>query len=93
MGNFNSAKFHGGRDNLLTGFAGVSSALMAGGHKAVVSASDDDLNRVEHMSYIISPYVICLHDDPVTLESELKTTDMVIGAVFAPKAKAPKLIR
>ncbi|MDR0620779.1 MAG: alanine dehydrogenase [Deltaproteobacteria bacterium] len=108
MGAFYLAKSQGGRGLLPMGVTGVApaeilvlgggvvgtnAAHVAGGLKANVSVLDVSLPRLEYLSEIMPPNVYCLYNDPVTLESKLKTADIVIGAVLVPGAKAPKLVR
>ncbi|MCD8140301.1 MAG: alanine dehydrogenase [Planctomycetaceae bacterium] len=108
MGAFYSAKTQGGRGLLPMGVTGVASAevLVLGGgvvgtnaaHVAAglntrVSILDINLNRLEYLSESMPANVEALYNDPVTLETELRTADIVIGAVLVPGAKAPKLIR
>ncbi|UQZ91095.1 alanine dehydrogenase [Deltaproteobacteria bacterium Smac51] len=108
MGAFYSAKTQGGRGLLPMGVTGVApaeililgggvvgtnAAHVAAGLMADVSILDINLPRLEYLSEIMPANVKALYNDPVTLESKLKTADIVIGAVLVPGAKAPKLVR
>jgi alanine dehydrogenase len=75
------------------GVVGTNAAHVAAGLKANVTILDIMLPRLEYLSEIMPANVNCLYNDPVTLESKLKTADIVIGAVLVPGAKAPKLVR
>ncbi|UQZ88142.1 alanine dehydrogenase [Deltaproteobacteria bacterium Smac51] len=108
MGAYHVAKTQGGRGILPMGVTGVAPAevvILGGGvvganaaHVAAglgcnVTILDLNLNRLEYLSEIMPANVNALYNDPVTLESKLKTADIVIGAVLIPGAKAPKLVR
>jgi alanine dehydrogenase len=107
MGAFYSAKTQGGRGLLPMGVTGVApaevlvlgggvvganAAAAAAGLGARVTVLDIDLARMEYLGEILPANVKVVYNDPLTLESYLKTADIVIGAVLVPGAKAPKLI-
>lgn len=108
MGAFYSAKTQGGRGILPMGVTGVppaeilvlgggvvgaNAARVAAGLMADVSILDINLPRLEYLSEIMPANVKVLYNDPITLESKLKTADIVIGAVLVPGAKTPRLVR
>ncbi len=108
MGAFYSAKTYGGRGHLPMGVTGVAPAevLVLGGgtvgaHAAIIAAGlgarvtilDINLDRLEFLDHIMPANVRALYNDRVTLESSLRTSEIIIGAVLVPGAKAPKLIR
>jgi alanine dehydrogenase len=108
MGAFYSAKTQGGRGLLPMGVTGVApaevlilgggivgtnAAFSAAGLGARVTILDINLNRLEYLGEILPPNVKGIYNDPLTLESCLKTADIVIGAVLVPGAKTPKLVR
>ncbi len=108
MGAYFSAKTNGGRGTLPMGVTGVApaeilvigggvvganAARVAAGLMADVTILDISLPRLEYLSEVWPINVKPLYNDPVTLESKLKTADIVIGAVLVPGAKAPKIVR
>ncbi|MDR0451728.1 MAG: alanine dehydrogenase, partial [Treponema sp.] len=108
MGAFYSARTQGGRGLLPMGVPGVAPAdvlILGGGivgtnaaHSAAglgarVVILDVNLARLEYLGEILPANVCPVYNDPVTLESYLKTADIVIGAVLIPGAKTPKLVR
>ncbi|MDR3258364.1 MAG: alanine dehydrogenase [Fusobacteriaceae bacterium] len=107
MGSYYLGKTYGGRGILPMGVTGVApanililgggtvgtnAAKIAAGLGANVTILDVSLERMEYLSEIMPPNVNCVYSDKISLENYLKTSDMVIGAVLIPGAKAPKLV-
>ena len=72
------------------GVVGMNAALMAAGMGADVTLCDISLPRLRYLSEVMPRNVKTLFSS--THQQELPTTDLVIGAVLIPGAKAPHLI-
>lgn len=74
------------------GIVGTNAALMAAGLGAEVTICDISLPRLRQLSEFMPKNVKTLFSSTHNIEQELPTTDLVIGAVLIPGAKAPHLI-
>lgn len=74
------------------GVVGKNSALMAAGLGADVTIADISLPTLRHLAEIMPANVKTLFSSRHNIEAELPTTDLVIGSVLIPGAKAPKLV-
>lgn len=74
------------------GVVGTQAALMAAGLGAHVTIADISLPRLRYLSEIMPANVDTLMSSPSNIEEMLPNTDLVIGAVLIPGAKAPHLI-
>ncbi len=74
------------------GIVGTQAALMAAGLGAHVTIADISLPRLRYLSEIMPANVDTLMSSQYNIEQLLPTTDLVIGAVLIPGAKAPHLI-
>jgi len=74
------------------GVVGTQAALMAAGLGAHVTIADISLPRLRYLSEIMPANVDTLMSSPSNIEELLPLTDLVIGAVLIPGAKAPHLI-
>lgn len=74
------------------GIVGHSAALMAAGLGADVTIADISLPRLRYLEQIMPANVKTLYSSTHNIEAELPYTDLVIGAVLIPGAKAPHLI-
>ena len=74
------------------GIVGHSAALMAAGLGADVTIADISLPRLRYLEQIMPANVKTLYSSTHNTEAELPYTDLVIGAVLIPGAKAPHLI-
>ncbi|UBD77474.1 alanine dehydrogenase [Parabacteroides goldsteinii] len=74
------------------GIVGYNAALMAAGMGADVTIADISLPRLRHMEEVMPANVRTLYSSTHNIETELPATDLVIGAVLIPGAKAPHLI-
>ena len=74
------------------GIVGYNAALMAAGMDADVTIADISHPRLRHLEEIMPANVRTLYSSTHNIETELPATDLVIGAVLIPGAKAPHLI-
>lgn len=74
------------------GIVGYNAALMAAGMGADVTIADISLPRLRYLSEVMPANVKTLYSSTHNIEAELPTTDLIIGAVLIPGAKAPHLI-
>src|SRR5579883_2894128 len=75
------------------GIVGTNAAKMALGLGAHVIMIDKSLNRLRELDDIFNGQVVTLASNSWTIGENLKTADLVIGAVLIPGASAPKLVR
>lgn len=74
------------------GIVGYNSALMAAGMGAEVIITDISIPRLRYLSEVMPRNVKTLYSSTHNIIKELPTTDMIIGSVLIPGAKAPHLI-
>lgn len=74
------------------GIVGRNAALMAAGLGADVTICDISLPTLRHLAEVMPRNVKTLYSSRHNIESELPTTDLLIGSVLIPGAKAPKLV-
>jgi alanine dehydrogenase len=74
------------------GTAGVNAARVAAGMGADVTILEVDVDRMRFLDVTMPANVRTLFSCAANVEALLPTTDLVIGAVLVPGAKAPKLI-
>ena len=74
------------------GVVGTNAALMAAGLGADVTICDISLPRLRQLNEFMPKNVKTLFSSAHNIEQELATTDLVIGAVLIPGAKAPHVI-
>lgn len=74
------------------GVVGRNAALMAAGLGADVTIADVSLPTLRHLAEVMPKNVKTLYSSAHNIESELADTDMVIGSVLIPGAKAPHLV-
>ena len=74
------------------GVVGRNAALMAAGLGADVTITDISLPTLRHVAEVMPQNVKTLFSSAHNIEAELPTTDLVIGSVLIPGAKAPKLL-
>jgi alanine dehydrogenase len=74
------------------GVVGTQAALMAAGLGAHVTIADISLPRLRYLAEIMPANVDTLMSTSSNIEELLPHTDLVIGAVLIPGAKAPHLI-
>lgn len=100
-------KVHGGKGILLSGVpgvqrgtvtiigggvAGTNAAKMAVGLGAKVTIIDLSPDRLRQLDDIFGSDVTTLISNPYNIAEAVKESDLVIGAVLIPGAKAPKLV-
>lgn len=74
------------------GVVGRNAALMAAGLGAEVTLTDISLPTLRHCAETMPKNVKTLFSSRHNIEQELPTTDLVVGSVLIPGAKAPHLI-
>lgn len=74
------------------GVVGRNAALMAAGLGADVTITDISLPTLRHCAEIMPKNVKTLYSSQHNIEQELPSTDLVIGSVLIPGAKAPHLV-
>ena len=107
VGGYFLAKHHGGSGTLLGGVpgvlagkvvvlgggtAGINAARMAAGLGADVTILEVDIERMRYLDITLNT-AHTLYSDESHLLQMLPITDLLIGAVLVPGAKAPKLLR
>jgi alanine dehydrogenase len=100
-------KEHGGRGVLLggvsgvrpakvlvlgAGMAGANAAWIAAGMEAEVIVVDKNLDKLRFIDQVHKGRILTLMSDQLTLEQRVRETDVLIGSVLVPGARAPKLI-
>jgi len=74
------------------GVVGTNAAKMACGLGADVIIFDKNLERLRYLSDVMPANCKFLMSNPMNIREEIKTADLVIGAVLVAGAKAPMLI-
>lgn len=74
------------------GIVGTNAAYMAAGLGADVTIMDISLPRLRQLAEILPANVKTLYSSDYNIRQELPTTDLVIGSVLIPGAKAPHLV-
>ena len=75
------------------GIVGLNAAKIALGLGAHVAIIDKNLDRLRQLDDIFNGQVVTLASNSWTIGENLKTADLVVGAVLIPGASAPKLVR
>ena len=75
------------------GIVGINAAKMAAGMGAKVVILDISLDRLRYLSDVMPANCVLIHSNRHNILEQIKTADLVVGAVLIPGAKAPKLIR
>jgi alanine dehydrogenase len=75
------------------GVVGTNAVKVALGMGAHVTIIDKNLNRLRDLDDIFNGQVVTLASNLWTIGENLKTADLVIGAVLIPGASAPKVVR
>ena len=74
------------------GIVGTQAAKMAAGLGAQVYILDVSLPRLRYLSDVMPPNVTTLYSNEYNIRKLIATSDLIVGAVLIPGAKAPKLI-
>src|ERR1051325_9562633 len=75
------------------GIVGTNAAKIAGGMGAHVTIIDRNLTRLRELDDIFNQQVVTLASNAWTISENLKTADLVVGAVLIPGASAPRLVK
>jgi alanine dehydrogenase len=75
------------------GIVGTQAARMAAGMGAQVTIMDVSLPRLRQLSEILPANVQTIFSNEYNIRQLLPTTDLVVGAVLIPGARAPRLIK
>ncbi len=75
------------------GIVGTNAAKIAIGMGAHVAIIDRSLNRLRELDDIFNGQVVTLASNAWTISENLRTADLVVGAVLIPGASAPRLVR
>ncbi|MCL4402858.1 MAG: alanine dehydrogenase [Acidobacteria bacterium] len=75
------------------GVVGTNAAKVAMGMGAHVVIIDRNLNRLRELDDIFNGQAVTLASNVWTIGENVRTADLVIGAVLIPGASAPKLVR
>jgi alanine dehydrogenase len=74
------------------GSAGLNAAVIALGMGADVTILDRSLPRLAHIDSLYNGRIKTLASNFAAIDREIKSSDLVIGAVLVPGTKAPKLV-
>ncbi len=74
------------------GIVGTQAAKMAGGMGADVTIMDVSLPRLRQLDDILEKNVKTVYSNEYNVREAIKTSDLIVGAVLIPGAKAPSLI-
>jgi alanine dehydrogenase len=74
------------------GIAGTNAIQMAMGMGASVTAIDLSTKRLAELDALYGSHITTLYSNPDAIEKAVIESDLVIGAVLVPGAKAPKLV-
>lgn len=75
------------------GVVGLNACKIAAGIGAEVTILDIDANRLAYLDDIFGSRITPLYSTDSNIESVLKESDLIIGAVLLPGAKTPNLIK
>ena len=75
------------------GVVGTQAAKMAAGLGAHVTILDINLDRLRYLSDILPANVTTMYSNEYNIKQLIKESDLIVGAVLIPGAKAPKLIK
>lgn len=75
------------------GIVGTQAAKMAAGLGAQVTLMDVSLPRLRYLSDVMPSNVITMYSNEYNIIQEIRHSDLIVGAVLIPGAKAPSLIR
>ncbi len=74
------------------GIVGTQAAKMAAGLGAQVTILDTNLNRLRYLNDVMPANVVTMFSNEYNIRRLIRDTDLIVGAVLIPGAKAPKLI-
>jgi alanine dehydrogenase len=74
------------------GVVGINAAKMAMGLGARVALLDVDNERLEYLDDVFFGKILTVYSDPHTIAEQVKTADLLVGAVLIAGARAPNLV-
>jgi len=74
------------------GIVGTNAALMAAGMGANVFILDNNLKRLRYLDEVMPKNVTTIYSNTYNIKEKLSITDLLVGAVLIPGAKAPNLV-
>ncbi len=74
------------------GIVGTQAAKMAAGLGARVTILDINLSRLRYLEDVMPPNVMTMYSNEYNIMQQIAISDLIIGAVLIPGAKAPNLI-
>ena len=74
------------------GIVGTQSAKMAAGLGAQVTILDINLPRLRYLADVMPANVLTMYSNEYNVRALIKTSDLIVGAVLIPGAKAPNLV-
>ncbi len=74
------------------GMAGTNAAWIAAGMEAEVVVIDKNIDRLRQIDMVMRGRIMTLASDRLTIEQRVRESDVVIGTVLIPGARAPKLV-
>lgn len=74
------------------GVVGANAAKIAAGFQADVTILDVNVDRLRYLDDVMPPNVNALFSDRHIIREELRLSDLVVGSVLIPGAKAPCLV-
>ncbi len=74
------------------GVVGANAAKIAAGFGAHVVMLDINMDRLRYLDDVMPANVTVLFSDRLTIREQLKRSDLVVGSVLVPGAKAPQLV-
>lgn len=74
------------------GVVGTNAAKMAAGLRAQVIVMDINVDRMRYLDDILPENVTTVYSNIYNIQKALSSTDLLIGAVLIPGAKAPQLV-
>ena len=74
------------------GMAGTNAAWIAAGMEAEVTVVDRNIDRLRQIDMVMRGRVMTLASDRLTIEQRVRESDVVVGTVLIPGARAPKLV-
>jgi alanine dehydrogenase len=74
------------------GMAGANAAWIAAGMEAEVIVVDKNLDKLRFIDQVHKGRILTLMSDQLTLEQRVRESDIAVGAVLVPGAKAPHLV-
>jgi alanine dehydrogenase len=74
------------------GMAGTNAAWIAAGMEAEVVVIDRNVDRLRQIDMVMRGRIMTLASDRLTIEQRVRESDVIIGTVLIPGARAPKLV-